>query len=76
MMRTRVSAKGRLDRKYPSQEAATPSDYIHHFDDLDAAKVILFCRVSGREQNRNGNLADQIKDNRQSLEERGVTVVE
>lgn len=75
-MRTRVSAKRRLDRKYPPSEAATPSDYIHHFDDLDATEVILFCRVSGREQNRNGNLADQINENRRELEKLGVTVIE
>ncbi len=61
--RRRVSANRRLELKYPQSPIAKASDYFVHFtaliQDRPGIPRVLYCRVSGREQNRRGNLRDQ-----------------
>lgn len=71
-----VSARDRLNRKYPPSETARASEYVDHIENLDATDVVLSCRVSGGAQHRKGNLADQVKSNRRVIEKHGATVHE
>ena len=74
-----VSTRRRIEAKYGDTTVGVASEYIQDFSDLLAAKpgvkVVLYCRVSGREQNRKGNLRDQKTVRLRQLEDCGADVV-
>lgn len=75
-MRNRVTAWGRLNRKYPTSEPAKASEYFDQLVAIGATEVILYCRVSGNKQHQNGNLANQVTSLERDLKRRGITVLE
>ncbi len=56
----------------------TANDYIRHLTDLlvPGLPAVLYCRVSGRTQDKKNNLAEQVRYERQQLDDIGVSVIE
>lgn len=73
MVRQKISARGYVDKLY------TPGDATKHitFDGIQSGdRVVLYCRVSTRQQNHTGNLDAQERYLRAEMAVRGATVVE